>query len=133
VRVVVDDTLSPAVIVVEDTVVVGATVVEDGAVVEGGAVVLTGASLSSASSNPSVTESRLKPEASTSTPGTRITTGDPRVTNVPAAGTCSTTVSGIPSNPSIRSTTADEPIVDRTPAANWTVLPTTDGTSTRTG
>ena len=128
-----DNTLSPAVIVVEDTVVVGTTVVEGGVVVEDEAVVLTGASLSSASSSPSATESTLEPEASTSTPGTRITTGDQRVTKVPAAGTCSTTVSGIPSNPSIRSTTADEPIVDRTPAANWTVLPTTDGTSTRTG
>jgi hypothetical protein len=117
------------------TVDVGGAAIAGVAVVDGITIVVTDSSASvrdSSDATPpdvSVTESRV----SASTPGTRITTGDPSVTSVPAAGTCSTTVSGMPSRPSTRSTTAGDPMVDNTPAANWTVLPTTEGTSVRTG
>jgi len=66
-------------------------------------------------------------------PGTFNTTGEPRVTNVPARGNCSTTVPETPSRPSTTSTMAGDPMVLSTPAANWTVFPTTDGTSNNSG
>ena len=70
---------------------------------------------------------------SSSPAGTRTTTGDPFVTKVPAAGTCSTTRPAVPSRPSTTSTMVGEPMVLRTPAANWADSPTTEGTSTSTG
>jgi len=71
--------------------------------------------------------------AGASDPGTFNTTGEPRVTNVPARGNCSTTVPETPSRPSTTSTMAGDPMVLSTPAANWTVFPTTDGTSNSSG
>jgi hypothetical protein len=68
-----------------------------------------------------------------SDPGTLNTTGEPTVTRVPARGNCSTTVPGTPSSPSTTSTMAGDPMVLNTPAANWTVFPTTEGTSNSCG
>ena len=65
--------------------------------------------------------------------GTRMMTGDPRVTIVPATGTCSTTMPELPSRNATCSTTVGEPMVLRTPAANWADFPITEGTSTSTG
>jgi hypothetical protein len=72
-------------------------------------------------------------DRSSGSAGTRMMTGDPKVTIVPATGTCSTTVPALPSRPSTCSTMVGEPMVLRTPAANWADSPTTEGTSTSTG
>jgi len=70
---------------------------------------------------------------SPSAAGIRTTTGDPRVTNIPAAGTCSATTPAPPLRPSTTSTRVGEPMVLSTPAANWADSPMTEGTSTSTG
>ena len=72
-------------------------------------------------------------DRSSGSAGTRMMTGDPKVTIVPATGTCPTTMPALPSKPSTCSTTVGEPMVLRTPAANWADFPTTEGTSTSTG
>ena len=72
-------------------------------------------------------------DRSSGSTGTRMMTGDPRVTIAPATGTCSATMPALPSRPSTCSTTVGEPIVLRTPEANWDDSPTTEGTSTSTG
>ncbi|SVA41809.1 uncharacterized protein METZ01_LOCUS94663, partial [marine metagenome] len=107
-------------------------VVGDGVLVSG-AVVVAPLVLIAASGDGSDVPVVCWTDRSSGSAGTRMMTGDPRVTIVPATGTCSTTMPALPSRPSTCSTTVGEPMVLRTPAANWADFPTTEGTSASTG
>jgi len=109
-------------------------VVGDGGVVSGAVAVVVAPLVVVASSGDGSDVSVVDwTDRSSGSMGTRMMTGDPRVTIAPATGTCSTTMPALPSRPSTCSTRVGEPMVLRTPVANWADFPITEGTSTSTG